>query len=103
MTVGDDSRLEERVKLRVASFEPGVLVLRPITVRARCTVGTQAILGGGCELLDGAHVAPYRSVEAGTVVPAETVVPERNTERLAPAGSSSDHGEGVLRIAWFNG
>ncbi|GAQ79335.1 AMP-dependent synthetase and ligase family protein [Klebsormidium nitens] len=71
VSVGDGSRLDSRVKIRAASFEPGTLILRAVTVRARCTVGTNAVLGGGCELREGVHVAPFTAVDAGTVVDAE--------------------------------
>jgi non-ribosomal peptide synthetase-like protein len=56
VSIGDDSAIGMEVALRPARVEDGTLVLAPIRIGRRCTVGTGALLAGGAALGDDASV-----------------------------------------------
>lgn len=72
LSVGRVSNFGGGVTIRTASFEPGTLVLRPVRVGERCSIGANAVLGGGCDLGDDVQVKPFTVVDNGTILRAES-------------------------------
>jgi non-ribosomal peptide synthetase-like protein len=66
VSIGDDSAIGMEVALRPARVEDGMLVLAPVRIGRRCTVGTGALLAGGAALGDDASLGEL-SLLSGTV------------------------------------
>jgi len=89
--IGDDTVIGGDVILVCHAAEAGELVLSPVTIGSRVTVGLMAVILPGCEIGDGAFIAANAVLGKGTKVPPHTIwggIPARQI------GSKSAPGEG---------
>ncbi len=68
--IGDKATIGGSVTIVAHYGQGGLLVIAPVKIGAKCTIGLKATIMGGCEVGDGAKILPHSVLLPKTIVPA---------------------------------
>lgn len=68
--IGDKATIGGSVTIVAHYGQGGLLIIAPVKIGAKCTIGLKASIMGGCEIGEGAKILPHSVLLPKTIVPA---------------------------------